>query len=241
MARTTTKTLEEQRQSRLELYKKYHNSEKGKETRRKLQRTKHHKEVTKLYRAKNREHLLEMERKRKYKLRALLGVRIKTTRICSVSDCNRKHSGKGYCYYHYVKLVPEIREYYKILNKKTLKQRRRKSYLKNRKKVLKDTKLYKKNHPEQYLQYFNKYNKKLGKKLNMTGYVYKMALLTWSKSVRKRDNNVCQICGKFSGIAHHILYKAKIPELSLNINNGITICQDCHYEVHCKRLNLLIR
>lgn len=33
-------------------------------------------------------------------------------------------------------------------------------------------------------------------------------------------------------ITHYIFHKANYPLLLLNINNGITLCKPCHYEVH---------
>lgn len=57
----------------------------------------------------------------------------------------------------------------------------------------------------------------------------------WRKSVFERDNYTCQLCGIRSGIgisvfleADHIKPFAYFPELRLDINNGRTLCRDCH-------------
>lgn len=52
----------------------------------------------------------------------------------------------------------------------------------------------------------------------------------WRKAIFERDKYTCQSCGK-RGVylnAHHILPFAKYPNKRLDINNGITLCADCH-------------
>jgi len=55
---------------------------------------------------------------------------------------------------------------------------------------------------------------------------------TWRTAVFKRDNYTCQKCGnKKSGSfnAHHIRSFKNYPELRFEVDNGITLCKDCHY------------
>ena len=55
--------------------------------------------------------------------------------------------------------------------------------------------------------------------------------------VFERDDFTCQMCGDNRGHnlnAHHIKSWAKYPELRFDINNGITLCRECHIKIHKK-------
>lgn len=52
----------------------------------------------------------------------------------------------------------------------------------------------------------------------------------WRRDVFARDNYTCQACGK-RGVrleAHHIKEKCNFPELIYDVDNGITLCRECH-------------
>ena len=54
----------------------------------------------------------------------------------------------------------------------------------------------------------------------------------WHKNVFERDNYICQQCGNGGKIqAHHIHTWSKYLELRFDIDNGITLCEDCHKQV----------
>lgn len=55
----------------------------------------------------------------------------------------------------------------------------------------------------------------------------------WQRSVKERDNFTCQHCHTTTHLhAHHVKPQAAFPELMHDINNGITLCRDCHLDEH---------
>jgi len=58
----------------------------------------------------------------------------------------------------------------------------------------------------------------------------------WRNEVLDRDGYICQKCNqkKSELHAHHIKPKAKFWELRTDINNGITLCRDCHFSLNGK-------
>jgi len=53
----------------------------------------------------------------------------------------------------------------------------------------------------------------------------------WRKAVFERDNYICIICGYDKGHilqADHIKPFAHFPELRFDVDNGRTLCKNCH-------------
>jgi len=52
----------------------------------------------------------------------------------------------------------------------------------------------------------------------------------WRKMVYERDNYTCQHCGNVGGklSPHHLKPVALYPKLMFVVDNGITLCRDCH-------------
>ncbi len=55
----------------------------------------------------------------------------------------------------------------------------------------------------------------------------------WRQNVYKKDYFTCQCCGKtikeIELHAHHILNMSQHDDMKYSVNNGITLCRDCHY------------
>jgi 5-methylcytosine-specific restriction endonuclease McrA len=63
----------------------------------------------------------------------------------------------------------------------------------------------------------------------------------WRYDVYLRDKFSCQLCGDNRGgnlNAHHIFSFADHPELRLNLDNGITVCETCHEGIHHRPLSI---
>lgn len=63
----------------------------------------------------------------------------------------------------------------------------------------------------------------------------------WRDAVFNRDDYTCQECGDRSGKghavyihAHHLKPFATFPELRFVVSNGLTLCDECHYDRHKK-------
>ncbi len=94
-------------------------------------------------------------------------------------------------------------------------------------------------HEEKLLnrQFSLKYGKKKTKNKknkNKRRFVVKKNLLSkWRKSVLERDDYTCQDCGRRESLhAHHIKSKREQPKLCYKVSNGLTLCEDCHDNVH---------
>lgn len=59
----------------------------------------------------------------------------------------------------------------------------------------------------------------------------------WRTAVFIRDDFRCQICGKVGGTlnAHHIKSFSEYPNLRYVVSNGVTLCEECHKDIHRRK------
>lgn len=54
---------------------------------------------------------------------------------------------------------------------------------------------------------------------------------TLKRSIRQRDNYICQLCSQYGNEVHHINYNKK----NCDTNNLITLCHSCHSKTNNNR------
>lgn len=56
----------------------------------------------------------------------------------------------------------------------------------------------------------------------------------WRDSVFERDNYTCQDCGTEGGDlnAHHVERRYESPDMETDVDNGVTLCVECHVKRH---------
>lgn len=61
-----------------------------------------------------------------------------------------------------------------------------------------------------------------------------LEVVEWRRSVYERDNFTCQCCGQYQGNlhAHHLDGYDWAVEKRVDVDNGITLCSECHKEFH---------
>lgn len=153
---------------------------------------------------------------------------------CKLLYCKNKHHKEGYCENHYNNFIYSGNPLWTTKNhigcsiKDCNNKHHSKGlcefhYSKNKKKIR-----LKNNLPRS----INPYLEKLGKIFDMTDSQYVHAIDLWSKTIKKLDNNMCKNCDSKKDLnAHHIQPKKDFPELSLDLNNGVTLCDECHNEL----------
>jgi hypothetical protein len=58
-------------------------------------------------------------------------------------------------------------------------------------------------------------------------------LRRWSEFIRERDGHRCVDCHSRRKLAaHHICRKTFLPDANLQTGNGVTLCRECHRDIH---------
>ncbi len=120
----------------------------------------------------------------------------------------------------------------------------RKYYQDNKEKVLQSNKRWIDANKEKWAQHKKNWNKanpdKMAQskkryylKLNLANSkVSRRTLAAWAEQVKERTP-FCEWCYSEDNLeAHHIMPKVKYPQYALDINNGRTMCENCHMNCH---------
>lgn len=59
-------------------------------------------------------------------------------------------------------------------------------------------------------------------------------LIEWSTAVKARDCKCVECSATTALVAHHVRPKSQYPELKFDLENGVTLCVDCHKDHHKK-------
>lgn len=64
-------------------------------------------------------------------------------------------------------------------------------------------------------------------------HIHDRIYLEWRNGVFERDNFTCQVCGQVGGDlqAHHLRSWSKYPDLRYVLENGLTLCVECHKNI----------
>ena len=63
----------------------------------------------------------------------------------------------------------------------------------------------------------------------------------WRKAVLQRDGYQCRICESTRDLeAHHIIPWSEYPPGRVDVNNGLTLCNFCHSEMHVHERKLIL-
>ena len=63
--------------------------------------------------------------------------------------------------------------------------------------------------------------------------IYRREINLWRNLVFKRDKYTCQHCNSKKNLeGHHIIFWSKNIDTRFEVDNGLTLCKDCHGKVH---------
>ena len=114
-------------------------------------------------------------------------------------------------------IISEQKKEYYIQNKEHKKEYHREYYIQNRESIIERCS---KNNVERY-------NNDPEFRARVREY-YGGEYNNWQNNVKVRDE-VCQVCGSSHQLeAHHIIPKSQDPSKKYDVDNGISLCIDCH-------------
>ena len=64
--------------------------------------------------------------------------------------------------------------------------------------------------------------------------IRKEADKAWQQAIALKWGMLCESCGKVGNVAHHYYPKGSHPSLRYDSDNGIYLCQACHFLHHTK-------
>lgn len=149
-----------------------------------------------------------------------IGIKNRQFVKCNEDDCDRRMYAKGKCVNHYRKL-------------EHMKNNRKDYINKNRDLINKQTRDRRKRSPEVYLKINLRSLIKIANKLKISVHKFRYLHTLWARAVKNRDKK-CMGCGTTKKLhAHHIVPKVINPDMAFDIDNGITLCEECHKKEHC--------
>jgi 5-methylcytosine-specific restriction endonuclease McrA len=110
------------------------------------------------------------------------------------------------------------------------KEERAAYYLANKEKIKATNERWRKSNPEKIAAKQKRYLLKLNL-MNKKATIRTMN--AWAVQVKQKDCYTCRDCGSTENLeAHHIYSKSKHPHRILELDNGTTLCEDCHKYEH---------
>jgi len=118
---------------------------------------------------------------------------------------------------------------YREANKEKIVALNKKHREANKKKLYDQQRAWRKANPDKVAEH----NRRHLLKLNLANRkISWRALDAWAAQVKEKTP-FCEWCYSEDNLeAHHIMPKAKYPQYALDINNGRTMCQNCHKNCH---------
>lgn len=136
---------------------------------------------------------------------------------------------KAYCLENKEKIAEQKKAWY-LENKEKRLEQVKAYYLANKEKHLELVKAWAKANPEKQYAHKKAYLLKLNL---MNKNISQRTLRAWALQVKERDCYTCRDCGSSENLhAHHIWSKGSHPQYALDLDNGTTLCEECHIYEH---------